>query len=307
MNTTVKVSAFAVSLVMVLGGGWLLGRAVGPADGGADQEHAADTDSAGSADAAPASAGLPGLASVRNGYAFVPESTQLQRGTTQEFRFRITADRSPAVVTKFAVEHDKRLHLVVVRRDATLYQHVHPAMAADGTWAVPLTLPAAGTYRVFADFRPEGGEQTTLGVDIQVPGDFQPVPAGDERRTSSVDDYTVRLDGPLNAGTSSTVTLAVAKAGAPVTDLQRYLSAYGHLVALRGSDLAYLHVHPEDGPAGPEVKFAVEVPTAGRYQLFFDFQHGDLVRTAEFTVDAAASTADPASPTNTGEHGGHGG
>lgn len=39
-----------------------------------------------------------------------------------------------------------------------------------------------------------------------------------------------------------------AKVGVPVTDLQEYLAAYGHLVALRQGDLAYLHVHPDDQP-----------------------------------------------------------
>ena len=41
------------------------------------------------------------------------------------------------------------------------------------------------------------------------------------------------------------LTLTVTKDGQPVTDLQPYLGAYGHLVALRAGDLAYLHVHPE--------------------------------------------------------------
>jgi hypothetical protein len=311
MNTIVKVSAFAVALVVLFGGGWLVGRAVGPVDGGANQEHTGQEHAAESADvAAAASAELPGLASAQHGYQFVPESTTLRPGVASEFRFRII-DASSAPITRFAVEHEKRLHLVVVRRDVTLYQHLHPEMATDGSWSVPLTLPAAGTYRVFADFRPEGGQQTTLGIDVHVPGGYEPAAAGAERRAATVDGYTVQLDGPLRAGTSSTVNLGVAKDGAPVTDLQTYLGAYGHLVALRAGDLAYLHVHPEAGPAGPEVKFAVEVPTAGRYRLFFDFQHGGVVRTADFTVDVATGDASsptaPAPSTSTDGHGGHGG
>jgi hypothetical protein len=96
-----------------------------------------------------------------------------------------------------------------------------------------------------------------------------------------------------------------------VTDLQPYLAAYGHLVALRQGDLAYLHVHPEgvpgDGktPAGPEIAFVAEVPSAGGYRLFLDLQHDGVVRTAEFTVDTAGTPAvtPPAAP---GEEEGHG-
>jgi hypothetical protein len=78
----------------------------------------------------------------------------------------------------------------------------------------------------------------------------------------------------------------------PVTDLQPYLAAYGHLVVLRQGDLAYLHVHPDGEPgdgrtkAGPNIVFYAEVPSAGTYRLYLDFKHGDVVRTAEFTVVA---------------------
>ena len=305
MNTAGKVSVFAVALVLVFGGGWAIGRAVGPLNAEADH---------GSADAMPAMAGeaaLPGLAAAQNGYALVPETAPLGAGTAGDYRFRIT-DGSGAALTRFAVEHDKRLHLIVLRRDGAHYRHVHPEMAVDGTWSVPLTLPAAGTYRVFADFHPEGGVKTTLGVDLQVPGEFQPALAAGESRVFTVEDYQVRLDGDLTAGASSAVRVTITKQGRPVTDLQPYLAAYGHLVALRSSDLAYLHVHPGGTPgdgktaAGPEVAFAVEVPTAGRYRLYLDFQHGGQVRTAEFVLDARPGAASPA-PTTGGGHGGHGG
>ena len=78
--------------------------------------------------------------------------------------------------------------------------------------------------------------------------------------------------------------------GRPVTDLQPYLEAYGHLVALRDGDLAYLHVHPLGSPGdgttapGPAITFAAAVPSEGAYRLFLDFRHGDEVRTAEFTA-----------------------
>ena len=92
-----------------------------------------------------------------------------------------------------------------------------------------------------------------------------------------------------------------------MTDLQPYLGALGHLVAIRNGDLAYLHVHPldeADGPGGPQVRFALEVPTGGTYGLYFDFAHGDEVRTAK-TI-AVATTGSAPSPdeadTRSGEH-----
>ena len=71
--------------------------------------------------------------------------------TAGEFRFRVDGpDGAP--VTSYAVVHDKPMHLIVVRRDLTGYQHLHPTMDPDGTWRVDLTLDAPGVYRAYADF-----------------------------------------------------------------------------------------------------------------------------------------------------------
>ena len=45
------------------------------------------------------------------------------------------------------------------------------------------------------------------------------------------------------------MSLTLERDGRPVTDLEPYLGAYGHLVAMRAGDLGYLHVHPEEGPS----------------------------------------------------------
>jgi hypothetical protein len=317
MNTAAKLSAYGAALALLVTGAYAVGTAVGPlSTATADASAGADGGHGAMPGAAPAGAGtaghgdthsgtvaetasdLPGgLASSRGGYTLTATDSTLAPGALDTFSFRITGpDERP--VTAFDVEHDKRMHLIVVRRDTTGFQHVHPEMDADGTWSVPLAVGPAGSYRAFADFTPTGGEATTLGVDLVAPGTFEPV-THVPSRTAQVDGYTVDLAGDLTAGQASPVTLTVSRNGVPVTDLQPYLGAYGHLVALREGDLAYLHVHPEgspgDGttPAGPRIEFVAEVPSAGTYRLFLNFQHDSVVRTAEFTLptDAAPGSA----------------
>ena len=138
-------------------------------------------------------------------------------------------------------------------------------------------------------------------------GERQPLP--DPSAVTEVDGYTVVLSGDLTPGVESELTFGVSRDGVPVADLQPYLGAYGHLVALREGDLEYVHVHPvEDGhvaPApGPHVEFAATAPSPGAYRLFLDFRHGDAVHTAAFTVPAAAG--DAAAPDEPAGHG-HGG
>ncbi|MFE9748326.1 hypothetical protein ACFYOT_25755 [Saccharothrix saharensis] len=309
MNTAAKLAAYGAVLALVAGGAWAAGSAVGPLsveaaghdgtgaeDAGHGDDHSATV--AGAAQDQPA-----GLASSRDGYTLAPVDTTLTAGTTDAFSFRITGPDG-AAVTAFDVEHDKRMHLIVVRRDTSGFLHVHPEMAADGTWTVPLGIAEAGSYRVFADFKPAGGEAATLGVDVSAAGQYEPRQYAPSR-VAEVDGYQVRLDGELVPGKASPVKLTVTKDGAPVTDLQPYLAAYGHLVALRQGDLAYLHVHPEGAPgdgktaAGPEIAFVAEVPSAGGYRLFLDFQHGGVVRTAEFTVTTEGTAAEQPAQTTT--------
>ncbi|MEV6715217.1 hypothetical protein AB0M48_24640 [Lentzea sp. NPDC051208] len=312
MNTATKVAAYAGVLAIVFGGAWAAGAAAEPF-GAPSTPNATERGAEQPAPAQGAAEGKlpPGLSVADNGYVLTLAQNTLPAQTQQTFSFRIGTS-SGATVTRFDVEHEKKLHLVLVRRDGSGFQHVHPEMFEDGTWSVPLTLPAAGSYRVFADFKPENGAKTTLGADIQVGGAYEPQQFAEDFRESAVDGYVVRLTGDLTAGAESTVTTTVTKDGKPVTDLQPYLGANGHLVALRAADLAYLHVHPQDAPgAGPDVKFAVEVPTSGRYRLFLDFQHEGKVRTASFTLHTSGSAPAPApttaTPTPTDDHGGHGG
>lgn len=163
---------------------------------------------------------------------------------------------------------------------------------------------------MFADFVPAGGDGLTLGADLHVAGRYDPQPLPPAATTSTVDGYTVSLSGAVKANESSPLVLSVSRNGKPVTDLQPYLGAYGHLVALRASDLAYLHVHPMGKPgatpAGPEIGFHATFPSNGDYRLFLDFKHGNVVRTAEFTVSVRAGR-EPAVTVPTPEPGhGHG-
>ncbi|MEV1167519.1 hypothetical protein [Nonomuraea sp. NPDC049784] len=295
MNTAAKLGSYVLGLAVVFGGALGAGKAVGPVGAPPAEDHsamAAPTASAGHGEhvTQQAKTDTPGGLQVsQNGYTLDPLTTTIKPGEPTDYRFTVTGpDGKP--VTDYQVQHDKKLHFIVVSRDLGSFQHLHPTEAGDGVWSVKLTLPSAGTYRAFADFSPAGGSALTLGTDVLVAGDYEPKALPQVSRTATVDGYTVTLDGDLTPGQASKLTLKVTKDGKPINDLQPYLGAYGHLVALRSKDLAYLHVHPDGEPgdgktkAGPEIVFYAEVPSTGDYRLFLDFQHEGEVRTADFTL-----------------------
>jgi len=180
------------------------------------------------------------------------------------------------------------MHLIVVRRDMTGFQHLHPTMAPDGTWSAPITLEEAGSYRVFADFTRESTPET-LASDLNVDGaaDYRRLPRA-ETVAGAGGGYRVTLaDVSVTAGNETNLSFTVTRHGKPAA-LARYLGAGGHLVALREGDLAFLHVHPttERAPAaGEPIEFATRFPSAGSYRLFLQFRVGGEVHTAAFTQE----------------------
>jgi hypothetical protein len=303
MNTPTRLGLYGLGLALAFTGAVAVGRLAGPPEPtrAPRADHAVASPPGAGHGAIPA-APPDGLQVSDAGYRLVSLTSALSAGRPTEFRFQVVGpDGRP--VTRYTATHEKALHLIVVRRDLSGFQHVHPTMAGDGTWSIPLTVAAAGQYRVFADFQPTGRDTAlTLGVDVPAAGHYRPRAVPAPARTTEVDGYRVELAGDLVPGTASRLTLRVTRDAAPVTDLQPYLGAYGHLVALRDGDLAYLHVHPDgapgDGrtPAGPDVTFYAEVPSAGTYRLFLDFRHDGTVRTAEFTAVAAVRGAGDTPP-----------
>ncbi|MDQ0923413.1 hypothetical protein QF038_001921 [Pseudarthrobacter sp. W1I19] len=273
--------------------------AEGSTGGHASGGHAGQSTPGTSASKATTGPSAQGVTAERAGYLLREIAAPAAIGTAGELAFTITGpDGSP--VTEFEISHEKQIHLIVVRSDGSHYRHVHPVMDEAGRWSLPWEWDAAGTYRVYADVVPAGaGEGLTLTRTVDVAGPFEPASL-EVSTADEVDGFKVSLNGDLAAGSAAALTVSVSRDGQPVTSLEPYLGAYGHLVALRSGDLAYLHTHPEGAEpvhgevSGPEVKFATTAPTPGRYYLYFDFQVDGQVHSAGFVLDTTGSAPAPA-------------
>ncbi|SEP53326.1 hypothetical protein SAMN04489732_12650 [Amycolatopsis saalfeldensis] len=234
-----------------------------------------------------------GLAPSASGFRFAPTTTSLPAGQAAPVRFQIQgADGKP--VTAFEPDQTKLMHFYLIRSDLTGFQHVHPEMAADGTWTAPVAALQAGTYRAYASFITKDGTgkavPLVLSEQLTVPGTptVQPVPPAST--TTQVDGYTLTLSGNVHSGMPGTLTVAVSKDGQPITDLQPYLDTYAHLTAFHEGDLAFAHLHPEGAVSGdhggPTLSFHAELPKAGNWRLFLQFQTAGVLHTAAITLTA---------------------
>ncbi|MBM2619089.1 hypothetical protein JIG36_26375 [Actinoplanes sp. LDG1-06] len=295
-------------LVVVLFAGYGLGRLnnstasasappVGATSSGAampgmvmDESQPHSHDSAGAATQSgttmPMGAAVGGLSLSSGGLTLVPEQTTFTAGRAQRLSFRV-AGAGGAPITTYAVVHDKPLHLIVVRRDLTGFQHLHPTMSADGTWGIDLTLAEPGIYRMIADFTAiVGGQQlaTTLGGDLTVAGNYAPQALPAPGRTDKPSGFTVSYEGTPNTQATQPLLVTVTGADGKIAKLDPYLGAFGHLVVMREGDLAYVHVHPEATLVDGKVKFWLTAPSSGTYRMFFDFQVAGQVHTAAWTA-----------------------
>ncbi len=284
LGAPTRLALFAVGLALVGGLAALAGAAT---DHGRVTVQDAHGDEMAMTELSPAAQSrASGLSSVAGGYTFAPVQTTLPEGKQTAFRFRIL-DRSGRATHAFDVDGGVRVHLIVVRRDFVGYQHVHPKPQADGTWSVPLTLTAPGAYRAYADFE-VGGTKTVLGHDLFVAGAFTPAPLPAARSTVRADGFEIALThAALRANKATKLHFAISRNGKPVPSFDNYVGHRGHLVALRGGDLSYSHVHPEPDAKVGEIVFHTELPSAGSYRLFLQFKVDGVVHTAPFTVEVA--------------------
>jgi hypothetical protein len=262
VNPLSKLAGFAVVGALAFGSAAFAGSALDVRAGKAEPKPMAMEGEHGKAQP------VRGLAVSDRGLTLQLERTTAPRGEQFDLNFRITDRRG--TVKRFDVEHTKRMHVIVVRRDMTGFQHVHPTQRPDGSWTVPVKLADAGAYRVFADFSVDETAHT-LAADLNVDGPIRAAAFPKPANTSEVDGLTV---------TKNDLGFTITKDGKPVA-IQDYLGAKGHLVALREGDLAFLHVHPDER----SLRFEATFPTAGRYRLFLQFQVDGRVHTAEFTQE----------------------
>jgi hypothetical protein len=184
------------------------------------------------------------------------------------------------------VAHEKLMHLIVVNRNLTYYSHEHPTQNPDGSFSLDLTLPADGQYVAFADFVPKGNLQQAVAVPLPIgPTDMlhEPTLTPDLQLDQRVGDVNVTMTTPdqLVAGRADVISFRLTDAaGAPVTDLQPYLGAMGHLVGINQHVDTYVHVHPSKD----KTDFIATFPTQGLYKLWAEFQRNGQIIRASYVV-----------------------
>ncbi|USK58247.1 hypothetical protein [Peribacillus asahii] len=210
-------------------------------------------------------------------------------GKGTQIRLHITNNDEP--IHDFEVNHEKLLHLIIVSKDLSYFNHVHPEYKGKGVFEIENEFPAGGEYRMVADFKPSDGSSMSKMTWIDVEGKTnQPAAvAVDNHLEKSVDGKTVKLsvDPQLEAGKELTLkfTLTDESTNQPISDLEPYLGSIGHVVIFSEDGERYLHVHAvDDQGSGPEALFETTFPESGVYKIWGQFQKDGEVFTVPFVI-----------------------
>ncbi|QYR23629.1 hypothetical protein KZ483_12445 [Paenibacillus sp. sptzw28] len=229
-------------------------------------------------------------AEVHTEAAWKLSEEQVQPNSDTTIDVQINDDNGKPV-DNFDISHEKQMHLIVVSKDLSFFNHIHPEYKGNGRFEVKTRFPAAGEYKLIADYVPTGGSATNKSTWITVKGtapDMKPIKP-DQELVKSVDGVEATLAYEhLVAGTDLNLTFRMvdSKSKKPVTDLEPYLGAVGHVVIMSADAGEYLHVHPSDDKSkGPDAKFMTNFPQSGVYKVWGQFQRNGKTFIVPFVID----------------------
>jgi len=198
-------------------------------------------------------------------------------------------------VSDFEIFQEKLMHLILVSDDLGFFLHLHPEYRSGGHFQTNITLPFAGTYTMFCDYKPAGHHEQLSVLKLHARGVKKAPDIKDiQEIEKTVDDIKVRLifspkTVKANEETVVTFDLRQASDDKPVTGLQPYLGEKGHLVVIRKSTALtaedYIHAHAMKEGKESEIQFMTRFPKAGLYKMWCQFNRGGRILTADFRID----------------------
>jgi len=210
----------------------------------------------------------------------------LKPGAPSRLSFFVHDPWKDRPVTKFQIVHEQLFHMFIVSEDLQVFVHDHPIFQPDGTFTYDFKFPKPGMYRVLGDFYPDGATPQLIAKTIFVPGGSGPIKTPVLPR-----DYSPKDGGNMNVSLRTDPQQAIAGMKTqmyfdlkPADGFEKYLGAWGHMLAASDDLVDLIHTHPFIADGGPQVEFNVTFPRPATYRVWVQFQRQGVVNTAHFDV-----------------------
>jgi hypothetical protein len=219
-------------------------------------------------------------------------------GQPVTLRFAVRRSEGGEIVRNFTAIHERVFHLFIVSDDLEYFDHIHPELTTDGSLEVTTVLPRKGRYQLYADFVPQAGTPQFLARTVYTAGDASDpaakhVALAVNGMPQQSGDSIVELQLPPGVGLVSgelqafRLHLRDVGSSAPIADLEPYLGAPAHLLAVSDDLIEGFHSHPAldySSTSGPDIVFEAVFPRPGLYRMWVQFQRHERLHTVSFTV-----------------------
>lgn len=224
-----------------------------------------------------------------------------------------------APVTQFDLLHTQPMHVIGVSADLQDFFHVHPAMTPGGSLRASARFARAQRYALFMEYDPAGPSGQVLGRASVTPAGAVTATAhldatkaydGGSSRTATSNGTVVELasvpGGMIMPNVSAHVVARFRNPnGTAVSDLTNWLGMPAHAIVVSEDAKTFVHAHgmPESSGGGHAdhaghdeaststgpVGIDLELPKAGLYKMFLQFQRGTTLITTSFVLQVMAS------------------
>jgi hypothetical protein len=223
------------------------------------------------------------------------EPARLSAGKPCRLSLSVWSRETGRATTEFETFHEKKMHLIVVSEDLSLFFHEHPVLQADGSFAEVFRFPIAGKWMFFADTAPRGaGEQVALSSVIVRGRPFRRASLPASTFTASQDGLTLVMQPSYTAAHRSMLLsfrMRDSSGNAPV-DIEPWLGAPAHLILIEQDAVTFVHSHPEtrDSQAINEglLSFQVRFPKPGKYKAWIQLKRSGKLLTLPFVIEASS-------------------
>ena len=217
-------------------------------------------------------------------------SRDWKAGVNKQLTLNIVNTATRETVKDFDTAHERKFHLLIARSDFGWFLHEHPEQQSDGSWRVDLNLPTGGKFLLFADVAPQGSGSMILANALNVSGPTAPSAGWANQNRAVADEIQGQLVTPngLPVGRSVPITVQLSSGdGKPISDIQPWLGAMGHLMIFSQDGLTAVHSHPADETMVKpgEITFNARFPKAAKYRAFCQVQRGGVIKTLTFTIE----------------------
>jgi hypothetical protein len=215
----------------------------------------------------------------------------LKAGEESLLTFRVEDPLTGKTVQDFEIMHEKLYHLFVISQDLQFFQHIHPIMQADGSFALDVKFPHAGLYRVLSDFYPKDATPQLIADTLFVAGPgmkMSPAKLTADMAPNDTENLHVSLTTEPPQPIAGMKTLLFFRL-TPNNGIEPYIGAMGHMLAASSDLIDMMHTHPflvtdPEGGTIKQIQFNLIFPREGIYRVWTQFQRKGVVNTTVFNI-----------------------